>query len=228
MKKILLCVSLCALPFGAPAQVRETPAPAAARAAKAIPAGEVVVVLGEQTFNALLEAVFALPKPPSYPLARGGGRGSCAGELVLAREAEGVRTSVRLRDGRINAPLAFRGTYGAPVLGCLNFQGWADTDLSLSFDQQRQTLLARVEVKQVNLRGVPSLVEQGVTGLVQDALDARVNPVEILRADQLSTSFSLSKAGSGGALRLRAREVRHEIAPGELRLRVAYEFVREE
>ena len=68
----------------------------------------------------------------------------------------------------------------------------------------------------------------GVAGLVQDALDARVNPVEILRAEQLSADLPLRKVSSAGGLRLRAREVRHEIVGSELRLHVVYEFVREE
>jgi hypothetical protein len=38
----------------------------------------------------------------------------------------------------------------------------------------------------------------------------------------------MTKTGSGGALRLRAREVRHEVLPNELRLRIVYEFVRED
>ena len=38
----------------------------------------------------------------------------------------------------------------------------------------------------------------------------------------------MTKTGSGATLRLRAREVRHEVLPDELRLRILYEFVREE
>jgi hypothetical protein len=61
----------------------------------------------------------------------------------------------------------------------------------------------------------------GLTGLVQDAIDDRVNPVEILRAEQLGAALPTSR----GALRLRAKEVRHEVAGRELRLRVVYEIV---
>jgi len=199
-----------------------------AREVKAIPAGEVSVTLDEQTFNALLEAIFSLDQPLAYPLSRGGSSESCASEIVLVREAEGVRTAVRFRDGRIDAPLAFRGTYSAPLLGCLKFQGWADATLDLGFDRAKQALVARVRVRQVQLKNVPSVFADGVTGSVQDAIDARVNPIEILRAEQLSARLPLTKAGSRTALRLRAKEVRHEIAPGELRLRIVYEFVRED
>jgi hypothetical protein len=202
------------------------------REARAIQAGEVLVVLNEQMFNALVEAMFTLPNPPTFPLARGnsseGGNRSCVSEIALAREMSGTRTAVRFQQGRILAPVAFSGSYSAPLVGCLKFEGWADTNLNLSFDQAKQALTARIEVKAVHLKKVPSLLGDGLTGLVQDALDARVNPVEILRAEQLSARLPMSKTGSGASLRLRAKEVRHEVLPNELRLRIAYEFVREE
>ncbi|MFN2494269.1 MAG: hypothetical protein ABR501_15445, partial [Pyrinomonadaceae bacterium] len=43
----------------------------------------------------------------------------CASEIVLAREVAGVRTAVRFGDGRITAPVAFRGSYEAAPLGCI-------------------------------------------------------------------------------------------------------------
>lgn len=199
----------------------------------AVPAGEVVVVLNEQLFNALIESVFTLPQPPTFPLRQGEGSadkrpGECASEIQLAREIAGTRTAVQFRDGRFTGAVAFRGSYNAPVLGCVPLEGWADTQLNLAFDQQRQALAARVEVRRVNLRGVPALISDGVTSLVQKALDERVNPVEILRAEQVSAQLPLRRFQTGGSLRLRARDVRHEVAPGELRLRIVYEFVRED
>ncbi|HZH91570.1 MAG TPA: hypothetical protein VEX70_13240 [Pyrinomonadaceae bacterium] len=204
-----------------------------AREARAIPAGEVVVTLNERLFNALLEAMFTLPNPPTFPLAgRGnssaGGGKNCASEISLAREMNGTRSAVRFQAGRIVAPVAFSGSYSAPLVGCLKFEGWADTNLNLNFDAAKQALTARVEVKAVHLKKVPALFGDGITGLVQDALDARFNPVEILRAEQLSARLPMTKTGSGASLRLRAREVRHEVLPNELRLRILYEFVREE
>ncbi len=205
------------------------------REPKAIPAGEVVVVLPERLFNALLDALFTLPQQPTFPLSRGQSseptdnkRGACASEITLAREQAGTRTGVFLRAGQIVAPVAFKGAYSAPVIGCLQFQGWADTTLSLSFDQTKQTLVARAIVREVHLSKVPALFNNGITGLVQDALDARINPIEILRAEQLSLRLPLTKLATGGALRLHAKEVRHEIAQGELRVRIVYEFVRED
>ena len=225
--------ALCALTLfvNAPhALARATQEQTRPREAKAIPAGEVVVSLNEQLFNALLEAMFTLPNPPTFPLARGSSSGgkNCASEIALAREMNGTRTAVRFQAGRIVAPIAFRGSYNAPLIGCLNFEGWADTQLNLSFDGAKQALTARVEVKAVHLKQVPALFGDGITGLVQDALDVRFNPVEILRAEQLSARLPMTKTGSGGTLRLRAREVRHEVLPNELRLRILYEFVRED
>jgi hypothetical protein len=200
------------------------------RETRAIPAGEVVVVLNEQIFNALIEAMFTLPNPPTFPLARGNssGSGSCASEIALRREISGTRTAVRFQAGQILAPVAFSGSYSAPLIGCLKFEGWADTTLNLSFDQAKQALTARVEVKAVHLKKVPAMLGDGLTGLVQDALDARFNPFEILRAEQLSAHLPMTKLASGASLRLRAREVRHEVVPNELRLRIVYEFVRED
>lgn len=194
------------------------------------PAGDVLVVLNEGFLNALLDAVASQSNPPTFPLSRGKGKGGassggCASEITLLRESGGRRTAVRFRDGRVNAPVAFRGSYEAPLVGCLRFEGWADTVLNLAFDGASQALTARIEVLQVNLKNVPSTFSGGITGLVQDAIDERLNPVKILRAEQLAMQLPPSL---GPGLRLRAREVRHEIVGTELRLRVVYEIVRAE
>jgi hypothetical protein len=78
-------------------------------------------------------------------------------------------------------------------------------------------------VRDLKLKNVPtSLIGGGLTGLVQDAIDARVNPVEILRAEQLSARVPVTRASR---LQLRARDVRHEIVGRELRLHIVYELV---
>jgi hypothetical protein len=194
-----------------------------ARAERVSPAGEVVVVLSEEFLNSLLQAVASQPEPPSFPLSKGEGGGKCASQVQLLAESGGTRTSVRFRDGRITAPVAFRGTYAAPLVGCLHFEGWADTAFNLEFDQSKQALNARVSVNELKLKNVPSsLVGPGLAGLVQDAIDARVNPVEILRAEQLGARLPLAR---GPEMRLRARDVRHEIVGSELRLHIVYDIV---
>lgn len=185
------------------------------------PAGEVLVVLNEEFMNAVLDAILAQPSAVKFPLARGSSA-RCASELVLARESDGRRTAVRFGEGRINAVVAFRGTYEAALLGCLSFEGWADAAFNLSFDRERQAFVARVEVREVSVKNLPSLMTSGVTGMVQDAIDQRVNPVVILRAEQVGARLPLAQ---GEPLQLRAREIRHEVTGKELRLHVVYEIV---
>jgi hypothetical protein len=195
-----------------------------ARAERVSQAGEVGVVLSEEFLNSLLVAVASRPEPPSFPLSKdGGGKGKCESRVQLLPEASGVRTAVRFVEGRITAPVAFRGSYDAPLVGCLNFQGWADTVFQLEFDQAHQTLNARITVRDLKLKNIPtSLIGGGLTGLVQDAIDGRVNPVQLLRAEQLGARVPVTR---GDELRLRARDVRHEVVGRELRLHVVYEIV---
>lgn len=146
----------------------------------------------------------------------------CASVIVLEREVGGVKTAVRFENGRITAPLAFSGSYAVALLGCIRFQGWAETIIRLDFDRGRQVLSARVEVQDIHLSGVPSLANGVIVSLVQNSIDRRINPVEILQAAQLSARIPITAAG--GALRLLAKEVRPEIVPGSLRLHIIYEF----
>lgn len=209
---------------------------------------EVTVTLNEQFFNSLLEAIFTRLKAPSFPLsiAKGEteeklpawaalekpgarltahasvGPGACESVVRLEREMGGVKTAVRFEQGRVVAPLAFTGSYSVALIGCINFQGWADTVINLDFDRERQVLSARVSIVDIHLNNIPSLASGAVVGLVQNSIDRRINPVEILQATQLSTRVSI--AGSGGALRLRATEIRPEVVPGALSLHIFYEF----
>lgn len=136
----------------------------------------------------------------------------------------GVKTAVRFESGRITAPLAFTGTYNTGLLGCLRFQGWADTVINLDFNRERQSLNAHVDVVDIHLSGIPQLANGMVIQMVQNAIDQRINPIEILQANQLTTRLPISAAG--GALRLRAKDLRPEIIPGAIRLHIIYEFVR--
>ena len=203
------------------------------------PAAEMTITLNEQFFNSLLDAIFKGLRAPSYPLSLtsahpGSGPPSsassfssspaeCASIIILEREMSGVRTAVRFEDGRITAPLAFSGTYNIALLGCVGFRGWADTIINLEFDKTQQALSARVRVQDVQLNGIPTITNNVIIGLVQDSIDRRINPIKILRAEQLSVRVPIK--ASDGALRLQAKEVRPEIMPEALRLRVVYEFV---
>lgn len=207
------------------------------------PAAEVTVTLSESFLNAFFEAVFTNLQAPAYPLTLAENTetdqpvaagevntnhavrpAQCPSQIVLERQVGGVKTEVHFREGRIEAPLAFSGSYPVAFFGCINFNGWADATVALNFEPSRQVLAGRVKVTNVNLNGVPSLGSGLITSYVQNSLDRKINPIEILRAEQLSALIPVKPAG--GSLRLRAREVRPEVLPGELRLRIAYEFVK--
>lgn len=214
------------------------------RQVESIPAGEVTVIVGEQLFNAFFDGIFAFAEPPSYPLSRKligrqnarsasasrftvASNALCESRLTLARESGGVRSEVRFTTSGITAPIAFRGAYDSgSLLGCFNFEGWAETEINLSFDSARQALLGRLRVRQVNVQGLSTLLGGGLTSLVQRAIDERLNPIEVIKAEQLSALIPLAKGRTDNALRLRAKEVRPEFQNGELRLRIFYEITR--
>ena len=211
-----------------------------------LPPAEAIVTLNEQFLNSLLDAVFTNLRPPSFPLSLAKNESEsapvvatpsnalaparkfnqCASQIVLEREMGGVRTAVRFENGRITAPLAFTGTYNTGLLGCLRFQGWADTVINLQFNRERQTLNAQVDVQDIHLNGIPQLASGVIVQMVQNAIDQRINPIEILQAAQLTTRLPISAAG--GALRLRAKDLRPEVIPGAIRLHIIYEFIRSE
>jgi hypothetical protein len=222
-----------------------------AREVRISPAAEVTVTLNEQFFNSLLEVVFARLKAPSFPLSITKAEpkknrpvladwktsvaslshsslkpGACESRVTLEREMNGVKTAVRFENGRVVAPLAFSGSYSVALIGCINFQGWADTVINLNFDRERQVLSARVTVVDIHLSNIPSLASGAIVGLVQSSIDRRINPVEILQAAQISPRVPV--AVSNGALRLRATEIRPEVSPGALTLHIFYEFTKAE
>lgn len=209
---------------------------------------EVTVTLNEQFFNSLLDAIFTRLRAPRYPLSlthadtkvNGGSAAllkspafslshasanadTCESVVMLEREMSGVRTEVRFQNGQVVAPLAFKGNYSMALIGCINFQGWAETVINLNFDRERQVLYARVTVEDIHLNNIPSLASGALVRLVQNSIDSRINPIEILQATQLSARLPI--AGSGGALRMRATEIRPEVLPGALSLHIFYEFM---
>src|SRR5438105_2142731 len=186
------------------------------------PTAEVTLTVGEQFPNAFLESIFANLKAPSALLAiteadkdRPPTEG-CPSIIKLEREEAGVKTQVKFEAGKINAPLAFAGAYNSTLLGCIEFRGWAATTWLLEFDRSRQAMLAHVQVDDVHLTNLPKVANGSIARLVQSAIDSRINPIELLKLDQLSTRVAIAPAS--GALRLRAKAVRPEILPGSLQL----------
>jgi hypothetical protein len=211
---------------------------------------EVTMQLNEQFFDALLDSIFKSSTPLEFPLAakdsgleiqdaklkienansfvssfaesKSADRNSVCSETIrLQREIDGVRTAVRFRDGKIYAPLAFSGNYNPPLIGCVAFSGWAETNIDLEYDAERQTLFGRAKVLNVSLSGTGSIGGSLVTRLVQSAIDKRINPIQILQTDKISFVVPVQNSG---LLRMKAVGIRPEIVNGALNIRVVYDF----
>ena len=191
-----------------------------------VPAAEATITVNEQFLNSFLTAIFDNLQEPSMPLTLGGAAPSaeCASEIRLKREVAGVRTAVHFENGRIVGPLAFAGAYSASYLGCIEFSGWADSEVNLEFNSERRALVARFRLRDIHLNDVPALANGPLVTMVQTAIDRRYNPVDLLTLEQLSTRVNIQPAK--GALQLRAKEIRPEITPSGLTLHITYEFVK--
>lgn len=190
------------------------------------PAAEATITVNEQFLNTFLTAIFDNLNEPSMPLTIGGARSTsdCASEIRLKREAGGVRTAVHLENGRIAGPLAFAGAYSSGLMGCIEFSGWADSEVVLEYNSARRALVARFRLREIHLNNTPALLNGPLLQMVQGTIDQRYNPVELFTLEKLSTRVDIQPAG--GALQLRAREIRPEITPSALMLHIIYEFVK--
>ncbi|MEA2204796.1 MAG: hypothetical protein QOE77_1572 [Blastocatellia bacterium] len=184
---------------------------------------EATVAINQQFANSFLNAIFDNLKEPSVSLGRAEGQAGCGNVAILKREVAGVRTAVRFENGRIAAPLAFAGSYYSSLLGCIQFEGWANANITLEFDRGRQALVGRIRLENVHLTNVPELISGQLLGLAQTAIDNRYNPFTVVTLEQMSTRVPIAPAG--GALRFHAKEIRPEITPGLLTLHLVYEFV---
>jgi hypothetical protein len=218
----------------------------AAQAQKA----EVTIGLTEAFFGALIDSVFDNYDPPEFPIARKtsgpdkslknagpnaalafapqtghvtGKAPVCGESIKILREMGGVRTSVRIRDGKISLPIAFSGSYSPPFVGCVEFAGWADTTLDLEFDQNGQRLIGRAQVMSVNLNGSGGIGSTLIAKLIQSSLDKKLNPIEIIRLDKLSFGFPVQNAGN---IRLKAIASRPELLTGLINLHIDYQFLK--
>lgn len=225
MKRGVVICSGVLLAFMLTIQAQETNA-TRNRRASASPTAEAAITVNEQFLNSFLTAIFDNLKEPSMPLTIGGATSTpqCPSEIRLKREVEGVRTAVHFENGRIVGPLAFAGAYSSSLMGCIEFSGWADSEVNLEFDHARRALVARFHLRDIHLNNTPTVLNGPLLNMVQTAIDRKYNPVDLFTLDQLSTKVNIQPAG--GALQLRATEVRPEINPGALTLHITYEFVR--
>jgi hypothetical protein len=196
---------------------------------------EITISLGEQFFDALIDAIYQNSPPPVFQLSKNiddpssrlissfNGVTECAGTITLLRENRSMRTAVRFREGKIYAPVAFTGNHSAPFVGCIDFSGYAETNVELEFDKNTQKLLGRIKVNSVNLDGTAGLGGGLIARMVQGSIDRKMNPIEIISLDKLSFPFTLPNSAN---LKMRAVAIRHEVVGGMLNIIISYEFVK--
>ncbi|HEX8173905.1 MAG TPA: hypothetical protein VF543_02175 [Pyrinomonadaceae bacterium] len=199
------------------------------------PPGTAMIVLDKPFFDTVLAAIFRDMNAPSFQLTKNAGseaegasmelaafQNGCPSAVTLLQEGSNVRTEVRIENGKILAPLAFKGSYNAPIVGCVQFTGWAQANLVLRFDEPQQAVFGELKVEGVNVDGAPPVVGSVVTGLVQGAINQRVNPIQILQSHQLRLSVPVK--ASEGTLNAQVKDVRAQINNGSLQLNITYQF----
>jgi hypothetical protein len=223
-KTLYACLSLL-LFLSQPVAAQESNATRERRAANG-PTAEATVTINEQFMNSFLTGMFDNLNEPTMALTMGGAQSSpqCASEIRMKREISGTRTAVHFENGKIVGSLAFAGAYNASLMGCIEFTGWADTDVDLNYDSARRAVVAHFHVRDVHLNNAPAILNGPLLTMVQGTIDRKYNPVELFTLDKLSTRVEIQPAG--GALQLRAREVRTEITVSAITLHIIYEFVK--
>lgn len=206
---------------------------------------EVTIQLNEQFFDALVEAIFKNANAPEFSLSENrvpentsekaiftkafseskNENAMCKETVKLQRQIDGVNTTVRFREGKIFAPIAFTGNYNPPLIGCIDFSGWAETNIELEFNRQTQTLTGRAKVLRVNLSGTGGVGSSLIARLVQSSIDKKINPINILQLEKISFAVPVQNAGS---LKMKAVGVRPEILNGVLNVHLTYEFQKAE
>lgn len=201
---------------------------------------ELTISLNEPFFDSLLDAVFENAAPIEFSMAsrenapradRGSGTFSfapgatdeCRQTIQIRRENNGVRTAVRFREGRILAPLAFTGSYKAPLIGCVSFAGYAETTIDLEFDRPNQRLIARARVLNVSMDGTGGVGGSVIAKLVQGSIDRKINPIEVITLDKASFLLPVRKDIN---LRMKATSARYEVVNGAVNVMIAYDFLK--
>ncbi len=203
---------------------------------------EIKISLNEQFFGALLEAVFTNLNEPKVSLGAmlekkrkdsegfsfvkadySNSKKVCDESVRLKRQINGVKTAVKFRQGKIYAPIAFQGNYNPPLIGCIEFQGWAETNISLSFDRNKQALVGNANVTNVNLSGTGGVGGGFLARLVQSSIDNKVNPIELLTMDKISFTLPIQDQGS---LRMKALGMRHRVHEKSIDVYISYQFLK--
>ncbi|HSS22233.1 MAG TPA: hypothetical protein VLL54_19335 [Pyrinomonadaceae bacterium] len=196
------------------------------------PPGTVVISISDSFFNGLLGTIFRDLSAPSFKLSakqnapeaadftRAAFQGDCTNTVTLAAEGSNAKTQVQFANSKISAPLVFSGNYNFGR--CTQFKGWAQTTLQLSFDQPSQTLYGRLVVDGVELEGANPAVNPFVTVFVRSAIDSKINPIPLLRPQQLQLMIPVQS--SNGSVKATVKDVRSEVRDNQLRLHITYDF----
>jgi hypothetical protein len=195
------------------------------------PPATVVVALDQSFIDTMLATTFSGLGTPTFQLGQNFKdkseridqvlyQGGCTNTITLLPEGSGVKTGVEFRNGTVYAPMAFTGSYN--LAGCMQFKGWAQTSIKLSFDQEKQTVYGNVNVEGVNLEGMNPIANNFVTVFVQGAINQKVNPLVLVTEPQLSLMIPVK--ASNGSVKARAKDVRAEVLDGSLKLYLTYEF----
>lgn len=195
------------------------------------PPATVVISLEQSFIDAVLATTFSGLGTPTFQLGRSDTetteqftpalfQGGCNNSITMLADGSGVKTGVQFQNGKVTAPMAFTGSYN--LAGCLQFKGWAQSDIRLQFDEAKQTVYGYVDVQGVNLEGVNPIANNFLTTFVQGAINQRVNPLVLVSEQQLSLMIPVK--GSNGVVKARAKDVRAEILDGSLKLHLTYEF----
>jgi len=198
-----------------------------------IPAGTASISLNQQFFDTVLSTIFRDMNAPAFQLGQNLDQNEfepkkaafqnsgCDGKVVLLPEGSGVKTGIRLENAKINAPLAFRGSYS--ILGyCYQFTGWAQAEMTLRYNDMKQTVEGQIDVKSVNLDSLPAMAGGVIARYVQKTLNDSVNPITILKTQQITLNVPV--AATDGTLSAKVKEVRAEIKENSLNLYVIYNF----
>lgn len=192
--------------------------------------GTTVIELKQEFFAPVIKAILSNNNAPSFPLNLSGQTTQpvneiACGKITLKPEGSGTATGVKLENGQILVPLAFTGNFNVPIVGCTEFNGWAQANLELRYREDEKTLSGYINVQTVNLDGVSSVASGLITPIVQSTLNNRVNPVPILRGDQIALKVPIRSSGT--TLKGQVREIRAEIKNNSLFLYVSYDFTGE-
>ncbi len=184
---------------------------------------EIALTVNEQFVDTAIDAVLSKGEPPSVALKENSSDTNCRETVTLLRELNGIKSAVRFRDGKIIVPIAFKGNYRPPLIGCVDLSGTAEAVVEPEFDPQGQRIVARSKLTNVSLTGTGGIGGSIMAKLMQSSIDEKINPVELLRLEKLSFLFPIQNTG---ALRLKAVGFRYSVQPGSVTFYIPYDFVR--